>query len=95
MTNANTLLCPDTELDKFMARTDYKMYKLHVQPEATLDEVAKTKVAYAHFTLREWKIITEALTTRRQAAGYYAIEGQGVSKSDIDEVLTKCPSTAL
>jgi hypothetical protein len=57
----------------------------------------ETKTVYAYFTLREWKIITEALVTRRPLAGYYVVEcdDQYVTPSEIDDILIKCPSASL
>ncbi len=61
---------------------------------ATAEE---TKTVYAYFTLREWKIINEALLTRRPLTGYYVIEcdNEYVAPSEIDAILEKCPSASF
>lgn len=57
----------------------------------------QTTAAYAYFTLREWKIIVEALNARRETSRTHnlRINGDLVKFSEVHDILTKCPSAAL
>lgn len=69
-------------------------------PDAHLEQIRKEKfnaraAAYAHFTLREWKIIATSLIAIRQLACSYTVAGERVSDSEVDMILIKFPSAAL
>lgn len=64
--------------------------------DTQLTPLQKTQIAYAHFTVEEWKLLTKCVMhVAKEARDGNLPQGNGVTQAKVNAMLAKFPSVFL